>query len=120
MRIDGLLGVIREAMTARTVYAEPYEKNGVTVIAAATVYGGGGGGTGLAKAAAGLSRPVTGPDQAGTDSTGGGFGLLARPTGAFVIKDGDVRWRPAVDVHRLVGTIGAIVVAGLLATRRRP
>ena len=37
--------------------------------------------------------------------------LAARPVGAFVIKDGDVRWRPAIDLNRviLVGQVVAIV-----------
>ncbi len=33
----------RESLTVRRVYGEPYERNGVTVIPAASVQGGGGG-----------------------------------------------------------------------------
>jgi hypothetical protein len=42
---------------------------------------------------------------------GSGFGLSARPVGAWVIKDGDATWRPAIDLNRviLVGQIVAIV-----------
>ncbi len=82
----------RDALTARRVYGEPYQEEGLTVIPAAAVMGGGGGG---------------GPDGAG----GAGFGLSARPVGAWVIKDGDAHWRPALDLNRviLVGQIVAIV-----------
>ena len=104
MKLAELLGSVRDSLTARTVFAEPYEKDGLTVIAAVSVAGGGGGGAGL--------------DAAGKDSEGGGFGLTARPSGVFVIKDGEVRWRPAVDVNRLIATVGVVVVAGLLAGAR--
>ena len=46
--------------------------------------------------------------------------MLARPAGAYVIKDGRVWWRPAVDVNRLVATIGAVAIAiAYLFTRVR-
>jgi uncharacterized spore protein YtfJ len=79
------------------VFAEPYETDGVTVIAAATVAGGAGGGGGH--------------DEHGQEGEGGGFGVAARPAGAYVIKDGRVQWRPAVDVNRLFATIGAVAIA---------
>lgn len=104
MRSAELINTIRDALTARRVYAEPYEENGVTIIVAATVMGGGGGGNGR--------------DERGQEAEGGGFGLSARPVGAYVIKGGKVRWRPAVDVNRLVTTVGAVLIAGLLARAR--
>jgi len=50
-----------------------------------------------------------GGDQAGNG--GGGFGIRARPAGAWIIKDGDVEWRPALDLNRIIfmGQIVAIV-----------
>jgi uncharacterized spore protein YtfJ len=83
----------RDAMTVKRVYGEPYQEDGVTIIPAAAVIGGGGGG-------------------GDTEGNGGtGFGLSARPVGAWVIKDGDAVWRPAIDLNRviLVGQIVAIV-----------
>jgi uncharacterized spore protein YtfJ len=105
MRIDELLDRAREAMTGRLVYAEPYEKDGLTIIPAARVVGGGGGGTGQ--------------DRTGRRGDGGGMGLVARPVGAFVIHDGEVRWVPAVDVNRLAVTIAGLVAGGWLVGRRR-
>jgi uncharacterized spore protein YtfJ len=99
MKYDELVAKTKDSLEARMVYTEPYEKNGITVIAAARIAGGGGGGNGK--------------DKTGQEGEGSGFGLTAKPTGAYVIKDGKVRWEPAVDVNRLLGTIGAIVVAAL-------
>jgi len=83
----------KDALTVRRVYGDPYQEEGLTVIPAATVIGGGGGG-------------------GDTDGNGGaGFGLAARPVGAWVIKDGEVTWRPALDLNRtiLVGQLLGIV-----------
>jgi uncharacterized spore protein YtfJ len=100
VKLDQLMTTARDAITVKRVFAEPYEKDGVTVITAATVAGGGGGGGGH--------------DDRGQEGEGGGFGLIARPAGAYVIKEGKVSWRPAVDVNRLIGTIGAVVITYLV------
>jgi uncharacterized spore protein YtfJ len=104
MKVAELATTVRDAITVSRVFAEPYEKDGVTVIAAATVAGGGGVGGGH--------------DDRGQEGEGGGFGVSARRAGAYVIKDGTVRWRPAVDVNRLLVTAGAVVIAYLLARAR--
>jgi len=36
-------------------------------------------------------------------------GIKARPIGVFVVADGDVRWRPAIDVNRVI--LGGQMVA---------
>lgn len=71
---------IQERFTAGVVYGEPVESEGSVVVPAARVMGGGGGGG----------------DTEGNE--GGGFGLLARPSGAWVIRNGDAEWKPAIDV----------------------
>jgi uncharacterized spore protein YtfJ len=103
MTIDQLISRMRDSLHAKVVYGEPYEKDGLTIIPAAVVIGGGGGGSG--------SR---GADQ----GEGGGFGMLARPAGAFVIDNGTVRWQPALDVTRLV-TAGVVVALALFRRLRR-
>ena len=100
MKLDQLMTTARDAITVKRVYSEPYEQGGVTVITAAAVAGGGGGGGGH--------------DERGQEGEGGGFGLSARPAGAYVIKEGKVSWRPAVDVNRLFGALGAVAIAYLL------
>jgi uncharacterized spore protein YtfJ len=91
--IDEILGGARDALSVRRVYGEPIEQDGLTVVPAAAVRGGGGGGG----------------DSEGNG--GGGFGVAARPVGAYVIRDGEVVWRPAVDVNRLA--VGWQVVSAL-------
>ena len=98
MRTADLVTTLRDGMTVSRVFGQPYERDGVTVIPAATVRGGAGGGSGR-KA------------ETSEEGEGGGMGLVARPAGAYVIKDGAVSWQPAVDVNRIV-TVG---VAGWVA-----
>ena len=87
----------KDALTVRRVYGDPYEKERVTFIPAARVAGGGGGGSGR--------------DENGPQGEGGGFGMNANPAGAFVIKDGKVRWQPAVDPNRVFTAVAAVIVA---------
>jgi uncharacterized spore protein YtfJ len=93
-----VLSQTRDAMSARRVYGEPYQQEGVTLIPAANVMGGGGGG-----------------DTEGNG--GGGFGLTARPAGAWVIKDGEAQWRPALDLNRVIFMGQLIALVGLLVMR---
>jgi hypothetical protein len=44
--------------------------------------------------------------------------VIARPVGAYVIKDGTVRWVPAVDVNRAILVAGAIALVALHRRRR--
>jgi uncharacterized spore protein YtfJ len=108
MDVQTTIEQARDAMTARRVYGDPYERDGVTVIPAALVRGGGGAGGG---------------ERAGGTGSGGGFGLMARPVGAFVIRDGQVSWKPAVDATRIafggqLVAIAALVVIATLLRRR--
>ena len=83
---------------ARRVFGEPYEKNGVTVIPAARVFGGAGGGDSG-------SRPSGDGEATGAKAPAGmgvGYGMSGSPAGAFVIKGSDVQWMPALDVNRIV------------------
>ena len=84
MNPEALLRRARRAVSVRRVFSEPVESDGVVLVPVASVRGGGGGGS----------------DERGNG--GGGFGIVARPVGAYVIRDGDVRWRPAVDINRAV------------------
>ena len=107
MNLSELIPTVRDALTVRRVFGEPYERDGVTVIPAAVVRGGGGGGSGR---------------QAGDqEGEGGGFGLLARPAGAYVVKNGAVTWQPAVDLNRIVGVsvVGWVAAAWLIARALR-
>jgi uncharacterized spore protein YtfJ len=104
MKVSEFLTEAKDAITVKRVYAEPYEKDGLTVIPAAVVGGGGGGGGGH--------------DNEGQEGEGGGFGIRARPAGAYVIKDGSVSWRPAVDPNRIAIVVGVVMVVYLLTRPR--
>ncbi|WP_370331557.1 sporulation protein [Mycolicibacterium hippocampi] len=105
MKSTDVAASIKDSMTVRRVYAEPIERDGVVFISAAALSGGGGGGEGT--------------ESDGREGSGGGFAVGAKPVGAYVINAGRVRWRPAVDVNRLITVLGVVTVAALLG-RRRP
>ncbi|HYN17052.1 MAG TPA: spore germination protein GerW family protein [Actinomycetes bacterium] len=94
----------RDALTVKRVFGEPYEKDGLTIIPAARVQGAVGAGGG------------EDPRGQGKGS-GGGFGMTARPVGAFVIRDGEVSWRPAVDATRIALGGQVVAVVALLCVR---
>ena len=98
MDLDALLQGHRDAVNARRIYGEVVVSNGVTVVPAASVFGGTGGGG----------------DAEGDG--GAGFGLIGRPVGAYVIRGGEVTWKPAVDVNRLA--IFAFLLGLVFALRR--
>jgi uncharacterized spore protein YtfJ len=77
MKVNEAVSAARNAITVKRVFAEPYEKDGITVIAAAAVIGGAGAGSGT--------------HQNGQEGEGGGSGTGARPVGAYVVKGGEVR-----------------------------
>ena len=104
MDVDQLMKTAKDSLTVRRVYGDPVERDGLTVIPAASVAGGFGGGKGT--------------DPQGQQGEGGGFGMSGRPAGAYVIRDRDVSWRPAVDVNRLAAVVG-LVIAAYLLTRPR-
>ena len=93
----------QDAMTPRRVFGDLIHVEGATILPVSTVGGGGGGGS------------------KGADA-GVGFGLRAQPAGVFVIRDGDAKWRPALNLNRvilggqLVGVV-AILTAGLIVRR---
>lgn len=107
----------RGIMSVERVFFPPVERDGTTVIAAAAVRGGGGGGGG------------GGENARGEEGTGEGlgFGMSARPVGAYVIRNGEVSWEPALDVTRtammgmLTGIIALLVMRSIVKTifRRR-
>lgn len=104
MRVDEVLERAQDAITGRRVFGTPVEQDGTVVVPAAEVIGGGGGGGGQ--------------DGDGQEGIGGGFGLRARPVGAYVIEGGRVRWRPAVDVTGLAGIVAGVVVVAFVCRWR--
>jgi uncharacterized spore protein YtfJ len=104
MDVQDVIAQARDTLTVKRVFGEPYEKDGATIIPAARLQGGAGGGSG------------EDPQGQGKGS-GSGFGITARPVGAFIIRDGQVSWRPAVDVTRIVLGGQMVAVVALLTVR---
>jgi uncharacterized spore protein YtfJ len=104
MRVDELLDTARESLTVKRVFGEAFEQDGVTLIPTAAVAGGFGGGKGA--------------DPKGQEGEGGGFGMTGRPVGVFMMRNGELSWRPAVDVNRALTITGLAVVTYLLMRPR--
>jgi uncharacterized spore protein YtfJ len=93
MNAQQVLSGAQDVLTARRVFGDPIERDGSVILPVAVVGGGGGGG-------------------GRTEQEGAGFGLKARPAGVFVLRDGDAKWRPALDLNKVI--IGGQIV-GLFA-----
>jgi uncharacterized spore protein YtfJ len=120
MDIHEVLNHARDAMTVKRVFGDPYEKDGVTVIPVANVMGGAGGGGGSSAGVssdtgdAGDAVVVDGKPESGY---GIGYGMRATPAGVYVIRDGEVEWKPALDVNRLALQRTGAILAGLFVLR---
>ena len=125
MDMDQVLDHARDAMTVKRVFGDPYEKDGLTIIPVANVMGGAGAGGGTGKvtaadaaageaAAMGDATARTGGPEAGY---GMGYGVRATPAGVYVIKAGEVVWKPALDMNRLTAQRAIVAVVGLLVVR---
>lgn len=103
MKPNELLIEARDSLTVRRVYGEPYETSGVTFVPAAAVRGGGGAGE--------SENGETGPGR------GGGFGMMARPVGAYQIRGDEVSWIPAADTTRVIIVSQIVAIVALLVLR---
>lgn len=104
--LDILQGVV-DSVRAGMVFGNPVSKDGVTILPVARISGGGGGGGGSGQQAGGQDM----------DGSGGGFGLIARPVGVYVLRNGQVTWTPAVDTTRVILGFQLLGVAALLTIR---
>jgi uncharacterized spore protein YtfJ len=110
-KLEELISEAQDTLTVKRVYGEPFTSNGVTLIPAAAVRGGVGGGEG-----------EPGENQPG--GSGGGFGMSARPVGAYEIKGDEVSWVPAADTTRVIimsqilGIVALLVIRSIFRRRR--
>ena len=107
MDIEEMVARSQDAATVARVYGEPHEKDGTTVIPAARV---------SARGGSGAAR--------GGEHSGGGFRADAEPVGAFVIRDGEVEWKPVFDLSatvrrgQLVGAVALLVLWAVIRALR--
>ena len=95
-----------DGRSERVAFAAPVERDGATVITATA------------------TRAHTATQGDGSGSEGKGFDAQMagdRPMGAFVVRNGRVRWHPAVDLTRVLTTaelvVGSVLIARQLAKR---
>jgi uncharacterized spore protein YtfJ len=94
MDAQEMLAQARDAMTARRVFGEPFDKDGTTILPVASVMGGAGGGSGRtagaarrgAAGAAGEADTEAGEGAPTDEGSGYGFGMMAKPLGVYVIR----------------------------------
>lgn len=87
----------QESMSVRRVFGDPIQVDGTMLVPVARVSSGGG---------------------HGAEGGGGGYRLNARPVGVYVIRNGDARWRPAIDVNRVILGGQLVGVTAILALAR--
>ena len=107
MDVQEMVSRSQDTATVGRVYGEPYEKDGTTVIPAARV---------SARGGSGAAR--------GGEHSGGGFRSDAEPVGAFVIRNGEVEWKPVFDLSavirrgQLVGAVALVVLWAVVRVLR--
>lgn len=95
MEVEDLFRRAGKYLTVRRAYGPSYDHDGVLVVPVAVVAGGAGGSTGAFGSGAGGAGTATGGPA--EDSAGGGFGGFVYPVGVYVVRNGKVRFQPAVD-----------------------
>lgn len=131
MDVGNLLTKVSDNLSVRRAFGTAYEKGDVLIIPVAVVAGGGGAGTGRPRHRDPAAGPGTPPEQGpagyeappqdcGRVDTGGGFGGLVLPIGAYVVKGGQVRWVSAVDMTiAVLASLSLVRVLSRAWTRSR-
>jgi uncharacterized spore protein YtfJ len=102
--VERLAEKLGTAANSATIYGEPVERDGVTVIPVAKAAYGFGGGEG------------NGTEGKGTGSGGGG-GMVLTPVGYIEIKDGATRFRTIRDPQMVVKVVAIGSLALFLTTK---
>ncbi len=127
MDANEVLNHARDAMSVKRVFGDPYEKDGVVIIPVANVMGGAGAGGGTnasvePEKADEEAQPASadeGAVGAGAKDSGYGmgYGLRASPAGVYVIKGGEVEWKPALDMNQLTMQRACVAIVALFVLR---
>ena len=107
-RVDEMLGKLSERLgtqfSASSVFSEPVERDGVTIVPVASVRFGLGGGGGEDR-------------QKHQDGAGAGAGGTVTPIGYIELKNGRSRYVPLVHPARMAALTAGAVLAGLAILR---
>ncbi len=124
MNAKDLLSKVGNNLSVGRSFGTAYEKDGLYVIPVAFVAGGGGGGEGPSATS---SNDTEADGEEGVEESpngsGAGFGGVVFPVGAYVVKDDDVRWVPAVNVTLLalvgLGLFRFVIKSSMKSRKRR-
>jgi uncharacterized spore protein YtfJ len=109
MNAGDLVKRATEGVSAGRAFGPAIERDDCLIIPAAWVITAGGGGGDFVDA-------PEGSDASAKSSGGGGFTGITWPLGVYVVKDGNVRWVPALDMTRLA--LGGLAIVRHLIKRR--
>jgi uncharacterized spore protein YtfJ len=113
MDLQKLLSTTKDAFHVGRAFGPPYERENCVVIPVAWVAGG----TGAGGADGAQS---SNDDPGGFANGGGGTGGIVWPLGVYEVKDGNVRWVPALDTTRVaLGALALIRAVVKLRGRRK-
>ena len=122
MDVKDLLKRVGENLSVGRAFGTAYEKDGLLIIPVALVAGGGGGGGGggpvSAEPVKDKSKSKGSEDVEDEEASGAGFGGVVLPVGAYVVKDDDVRWVPAVNVTLIALAALAVLRVAVRSTSK--
>ena len=109
----------RDTLNVSRSFGQAYEVDGATIIPVAKVMGGSGTGYGTGSGGAKADESA-GPHAEGSGG-GGGYGTRVKPLGAYVVRDGQMSWQPAIDINRAIlgGQVVGIALIVAYACLRR-
>jgi uncharacterized spore protein YtfJ len=129
MDVKELLGRVGENLSVSRSFGAAYKKDGLLIIPVAVVAGGGGGGGSEYSTSPAHPNELDGlleddlPREQVPNGSGGGFGGVVLPVGAYVVKGEEVSWVPAVNVTLIVlaalGVLRLLVRSAKRGRRRR-
>ena len=122
MDVKDLMKRVGENLSVGRSFGSAYEKDGLLIIPVAMVAGGGGGGGGpmIDESATAETDPEHTTVGATNEASGAGFGGVVLPVGAYVVKDDDVRWVPAVNVTLIALAALAVLRMAIRSRSKRP
>lgn len=111
-KLESIVDQIKEHANTETIYGEPIEREGKTVIPVAKIAYGFGGGYG--------SESRNSEDGGGNGGEGGGIGggVNAKPAGVVEITDDETRFVKFTNVKKLAAIAGLFLALGYLLGRK--
>lgn len=109
-QLESIVDRIKEHANVKTVYGEPIERDGKTVIPVAKVTYGFGGGYG----SEGKESQENGKDHNGGEGGGMGGGVKATPAGVVEITDYETRFIKFTNIKKIAAIAGLFLVFGYL------